>query len=396
MKTLVWITNTMRTDSRLFNQLEGMCTFVYYSPYYFADKREKAILKQTSQKNLELFYGSINHLDNQLREYGSELNIFKDSDPVSHINDLIQRFSFDTLIIDQPQFAMWHTIDLDKLSIKPQIIDSCLIQTDCRYKTAKHRWMDHVKRIPSKFFTPYNLKFFGFSLPSIGQSKYPKGYLPNIQQVLNRAYEISNNYKYTRDNHDGQMELSTLFQNGVIDPHNIFYTIAKQFQDQGSDLSINDGNHAATLRQFAFRELNIINARNLGLTMEDHSLRWAEKIITNKSFENLINHKNPDSNLLWDHIINANTPDPEINQILRESFKKGVMPNRARMYYAGWLFYNSKNGIEALSYLINTFDLLLTDGQCPNNYMQCCSCMNLQYGKVMLLNKNRVMDLLNY
>ena len=72
------------------------------------------------------------------------------------------------------------------------------------------------------------------------------------------------------------------------------------------------------------------------------------------------------------------------------------MPNRARMFYAGWLFYNAPSGIQALDWLIDTFDLLLIDGQCPTNYMQSCSTMNLQYGRVMLLNRNRVKELLNY
>ena len=72
------------------------------------------------------------------------------------------------------------------------------------------------------------------------------------------------------------------------------------------------------------------------------------------------------------------------------------MPNRARMYFAGWMFYNQPTGIDALNWIILTFDLLLNDGQCPTNYTKSCSSMNLQYGKVMLLNKNRVMDLLAY
>ena len=36
MRTLVWITNAFRLDSRLTASLEGEVTFVFYSPYYFA------------------------------------------------------------------------------------------------------------------------------------------------------------------------------------------------------------------------------------------------------------------------------------------------------------------------------------------------------------------------
>jgi hypothetical protein len=66
------------------------------------------------------------------------------------------------------------------------------------------------------------------------------------------------------------------------------------------------------------------------------------------------------------------------------------------MFFAGWMFYNAPTGKLALDWLIDTFNLLLLDGQCPTNYTQCCSSMNLQYGKVMLLNRNNVKHLLNY
>ena len=72
------------------------------------------------------------------------------------------------------------------------------------------------------------------------------------------------------------------------------------------------------------------------------------------------------------------------------------MPNRARMFFAGWLFYNAPTGMDALKWLMGTFDLFLLDGQCPTNYVQCCQSMNMQYGKVMLLNRNNVENLLQY
>jgi len=72
------------------------------------------------------------------------------------------------------------------------------------------------------------------------------------------------------------------------------------------------------------------------------------------------------------------------------------MPNRARMFFAGWLFYNAPSGLDALNWLLGTFDLFLLDGQCPTNYVQSVSSMNMQYGKVMLLNRNNVENLLSY
>ena len=59
MKTLVWITNSFRQDSRLTSKLSGECTFAFYSPYYFAGKREQQIYKKCSQANLDAFYHSL-------------------------------------------------------------------------------------------------------------------------------------------------------------------------------------------------------------------------------------------------------------------------------------------------------------------------------------------------
>ncbi len=393
MKSLIWVTHSFRLDSRLTNKLKGDCTFVYYSPYYFAGDREKQILSNCSSKNIELFHSSITQFTEDLHSKGYPFYVFKESDPISHINKLCEKYEFDQLIIDQPLFAMWQTINLDKLNVPHKLIDSDLVDDTVYKMTAKSRWMQHTKLLQDPYVfsseaTPYSIN---------EQSKpYPKGPRINTQAIIDRALKISKQYKHTRDKHNGQTELSTWVQNGLIDTHNIFFAIAKQFKDNGADFTINDHEHAAMLRQFGFREITILNTRKRDLTMEMDPSVWASKLITEKSYINLTEQTNPDSTLTFDQIRNANTPSEDINQILRESFKKGVMPNRARMYFAGWMFYNSPTGIDALNWIILTFDLLLNDGQCPTNYTQSCSSMNLQYGKVMLLNKNRVMDLLAY
>lgn len=393
MKSLIWITHSFRLDSRLMQNIKGQCTFVYYSPYYFAGKREKEILAKCSAKNIELFHSSITQFTEDLESKGHSFYVFKESDPVSHINYLCDTYGFEQLIVDQPLFAMWQTINLDNVKVPHQQIDSDLVDDTVHKMTAKSRWMTHTKHLQDPYTFSSEVQPYSIN----EQSKpYPKASRIDTQSILNRAYDIAKNYKHTRDKHNGQTELSTWFQNGVIDPHNTFFAIAKQFERMGADFTINDGEHAAMLRQFAFREITIIQTRQRGLTMEMDPSKWASKLITEKSYNNLIDRVNPDSTLTFDQVRNANTSDPQVNQILRESFNKGVMPNRARMYFAGWMFYNAPSGIDALNWIILTFDLLLNDGQCPTNYTQSCSSMNLQYGRVMLLNKNRVMDLLAY
>jgi deoxyribodipyrimidine photolyase len=150
------------------------------------------------------------------------------------------------------------------------------------------------------------------------------------------------------------------------------------------------------LRQFAFREMTIIQARRANLTMESSIDEWAKAFLTPTSYDNLISRENSESKLKFHHIQLAKTGDKLIDKILKESYKVGVMPNRARMFFAGWLFYNAPTGMDALKWLMGTFDLFLIDGQCPTNYIQSVSSMNMQYGKVMLLNRNNVENLLQY
>ena len=403
MKKLVWVTHSFRENSRLTDTLDGACTFVYYSPYYFAGQREKSILRRTSQNNLDAFYSSLHQFDNILKQKGSQLYVFQESDPIDHINNLCKQNNIDQIIIDQPIFAMWHSIDLLKLTTPYQYIDSDLIDDTCFKMTAKSRWMSHVKLNSTEKIFQYNSKIKLCSLKNIdNKNPYPipkhtiSKYL-NTENVIKRALEIAPTYGNTRDHHNGQTQLSTLFQNGMVDPHNIFFQIARQFENSGSDLSVNEGLHAAMLRQFAFREINLIYSRRNNLTMENTPMEWAEIMMHHKALENLKTATPKlNSTVNIDSIRKGNTGVPELDKILKHFNKTGIMPNRARMYFAGKVFYESKSGPHALSTLIDTFDLIGLDGQCPNNYLQCISALGLSYGKVMLFSKDRSFGLLQY
>jgi deoxyribodipyrimidine photolyase len=402
MKTLVWITHSFRLDSRLTDTLEGECTFVYYSPYYFAGKRERSILRRTSQENLDAFYLSLHQFNQQLQDKGSYLYVYKRKDPIEHLNQLCEELGYDRVVIDQPQFAMWHTIDLLQLNVPYEFIDSSLIDDQCFKMTAKSRWMSHVKRNATEKIFKWNpnIKHKGLPSPNIDTYPYPEGKISHYldtNAVINRALEIAPTYGNTRDHHDGQTQISTLIQNGMVDPHNLFFEIARQFEKSGSDLSVNEGLHAAMLRQFTFREINIITARRNNLTMENTPMEWAEIVMHHKALDNLKTATpNPNSNVNLETIRNGNTGVKELDKILKHFNKTGIMPNRARMYFAGKVFYESKTGPEALSTLIDTFDILGLDGQCPNNYLQCISAMGLSYGKVMMFSADRTFNLLQY
>ena len=400
MRTLVWITNSFRIDSRLTSSLSGECTFVYYSPFYFAGERERKIYENCSAENLAAFYQSINDFDQDLRKKGTSLWIFKEKDPIEHINYLCDQWKFDRVVIDQPLFSMWHTIDLLQLNRPWSYVDSVLIDDTCRNMTAKSRWMSHVKKIVS--YQPYrwNSEIQPFYIPEKTES-YPKirckSKLMDVDYLLTRAKSTALTYGQTRDHHDGQTHVSTALHNGVIDPHNLFYEVTRLFQEAGANMSINEGAHASMLRQFAFRELNIIKTRQRGLTLENDPIEWAHALMTKSNYDHLTSAQpKPESELTFERIKTASTGIRELDTILRHFLTTGHMPNRARMYFAGKVFYESQSGIQALRLLIDTFDLLGLDGQSPNNYMQCCSSMTLQYGRIMLLNAQRTFELLQY
>jgi deoxyribodipyrimidine photolyase len=400
MRTLVWITHSFRVDSRLTAALKGECAFVYYSPYYFAGKRELKIYDSCSQENLDAFYQSINYFDLNLQKRGARLSIFKSIDPIKHINQLCDAEGFDQVIIDQPLFAMWHSIDLLQLNRPWTFIDSALIDDGCRNMTAKSRWMSHVRKISEYKPHRWNSEIIPITINQ-SEKSYPKvrsqSKLMDQEYIVDRAKRISPTYGQTRDHHDGQTHVSIALHNGIIDPHNLFYELAKQFQSAGANMSVNEGAHASMLRQFAFRELNIIKARQNGLTLENTPEEWARALMTPTNFEHLVSAKpKPESNLTFEQIRTATTGIQELDTILRHFLETGHMPNRARMYFAGRIFYESRTGEEALRFLIDTFDLLGLDGQSPNNYLQCCSSLTLQYGRVMLLNANRTFELLQY
>ena len=388
MRTLVWITNSFRLNSRLTASLEGEVTFVYYSPYYFAGKRERELYKRCSQANLDAFYQSLHTFDFDLSaETGCRLHVFKEADPVAHINALIDEHEYDEVLIDMPLFGLWHNVAFQGIKANVNVIDSALIDDECLKLTAKSRWMSHVKQLDSykpyrfsRTVTPYNLE------PT--RCTYPKPVanpLLDADAAMKRARKMAPNYHVTRDRHDGQTQLSTILHNGMLDPRDVFFTLVKDFKKAGADLTVNEGSAAGMLRQLAFREIAIIRTRRMGLTLEDDPLTWAKALMPAASYDNLVTQK-PGGKVTFDMVKAGKTGVHAIDVLLKPFLKTGIMPNRARMLYASLIFYNSPTGVDALNTLIDTFDIIGLDGQSPNNYTQVLGALELSYGKVLQMN----------
>lgn len=382
------------------SSLSGDVTFVYFSPFYFAGQRERNIYKRCSQANLDAFYHSLHKFDFELSErFGSRLHVFKVANPVETINCLVAEHGFDEVIIDQPLFAMWHTVDVSNIQAPTFFIDSDLVDDECLKMTAKSRWMTHVKSLDA--FKPFKAgKITAYNLP-IKTSTYPAPVsdlpLLDLDKVLTRAHKVAKTYHVTRDRHDGQTQLSTGLHNGLIDPANLFFELAKQFKKDGSDLSVNEGPAAGMLRQLAFREISIIQARKASLTLEDDVQTWAEALMHEAAYKNMMaSTPNPKSKVNFSTIESSSTGISELDFLSKQLVATGIMPNRARMYFASRVFYESRTGLDALSTLIDAFDLLGLDGQSPNNYTQCIGALGLSYGKVLQMNRDRAFQLLDY
>jgi hypothetical protein len=400
-RTLVWMTHSFRQNSRLTDSLSGQCSFVYYSPYHFAGKRERDIYKKCSKRNLTAFYSSINSFELILeKSISGKVHIYRVSDPVSHINALVKAHGFTNVVIDQPLFAMWHTVDISKIDCDVDVIDSDLIDVGCVNLTAKSRWTSHIKQI--KTFVPhvFSKNITAFDIPGYSGESYPTVPTPpllNVDDVVARAVDIAPKYGETRNQHDGQTRLSVPLHYGVIDPANIFFTIANLFVDVIPDMSDTSGPHVALLRQFAFREISIIQSRRANMTLENTPLEWAKALMHHSAYDNLVAAKPvPGSKVDHNAIRKAYIGDADLDFLLTKLLATGIMPNRARMYYASRLFYLSATGPQALENIINTFDLIGLDGQSPNNYTQSIGALGLSYGKVLKMNREKAFELLKY
>lgn len=399
-RTLVWLTHSFRINSRLMASLSGECAFVYYSPYYFAGQRERDIYNKCSQANLDAFYWSINNFDRELRTMiNGQVHVFKESDPIAHINSLCVQHGFDNVVIDQPLFAMWHTVKLSNLQRPFKQIDSDLIDPNCIKLTAKSRWTTHVKNINSFIANVINVNLIGYNIPGYIDDHYPfvaEPPLLNVNKVFDHLFKVMFKYKDNRNHHQGQTRMSVALHNGVIDPANVFYSVAVGFRKHGYDITDLEGPAAAILRQQAFREISIIQARRKLLTLEDDPLTWAQKLMHISAYENMLQARPKANGLTWEKIQIHPTGHKDIDFLIAELQRDRIMPNRARMLFASQVFYESLTGADALNILINTFDLIGLDGQSPNNYTQCIGALGLSYGKVLKMDRNRAWDMLGY
>jgi hypothetical protein len=401
MRSLVWVTHSFREDSRLTSTLQGECAFVYYSPFHFAGARERDIYRTCSQDNLHAFYSTINAFDQILKnKINGKLHVYRVKDVIAHINQLVDQHQFDQVVIDQPLFAMWHSIDIKKIKCRVLVIDSDLVNPHCNKMTAKSRVTHHLLYRDGIGRHKFTKGIKNFDISGYHGTLYPDvktHKLLDKAKVMHHAYDQAVDYSEKRDRHDGQLQVSVALHNGIIDPLNLFYDMTDYFTGLGPDPSDGAKPGIAVLRQLCFREIAIIQARRANMTLENSPIEWAGKLMHIEAYKNMVNATpNPKSNVTWETLSQGMTGDIDLDFLINELKTTGIMPNRARMYFASKVFYESHTGIDALTSLINTFDLLGLDGQSPNNYTQVCGALGLSYGKVLKMNRDRAFKMLDY
>jgi deoxyribodipyrimidine photolyase len=385
-KALVWVTHSFRMDSRLMEAAEQYdCAFVYVSSWWLAGPEERRILSRSSLRNNSLFRWSLARFSSELAKHGHKLTVLRGPNAVKDMVEEAKTAGITQILFDEPIFAVWRSISLDSLGIPVIRVDSDLIDPKCDKRTAKSRLASHTSAPISAPNPAPNLSSpVKLHLESKPYGKEgTEGFDAEFDSDLARARAIAPTYSLSRDSESGQTRLSRWFQHGVLDPSAFF-----------SSLQSKTNTDPALLRQMCFRELHIMKARRLGLTLEDGPGAWCGAILDRKSFSEFRASKRNVEPVSFGDLISANTGDRLVDRIMEHAVRTGHMPNRARMFLAGWCYSHTRTAAESYELCSSVFDLTLDDGQCPTNRIQNAEALALKYGRVMQFNRARTESLL--
>ena len=148
------------------------------------------------------------------------------------------------------------------------------------------------------------------------------------------------------------------------------------------------------LRQLAFREICIAKARTKGLSLTSSPDDWAKTLLDEKSYNNLKASEHTKKFTRKD-LFEGKTGNDRLDNEIKLCKESRWMPNRARMWFAGEVYWGCGGGIKSLEILVDFFNTFCDDAQSPNNWVSCVESMRMQYGKVMRFNEKRTFRLLS-
>lgn len=389
VKSLVILSHSFRTNSRIFKRAvneSDEVAVLYPSPWYW-NEAERDLYKNTCDK---FHKKAVNHFAYELkRDFGIDLHILKSSDPVRDIQSFCNTQGVGLVLYDLPLFGK-DCLDFGDLEV--QDVDSDSYDPECVRMTAKSRWTYWVQnRSVIKEIEPEKVKTY----ECIGEKYKPditsaKEVCLEIDSLWKRVEKKLLTYFMSRNERDGSTRLSSYLHQGLIDGPKFISDI----------LSLDPGYLAKgnplipILRQLAFREICIRKSRTRLLSLTASPDEWARSLLDEKSYSNLVefSHK---PKFTKEDLFEASTGQALLDKEIKLCQENRWMPNRARMWFAGEVYWGLGGGIKSLEALVEFFNTYCDDAQSPNNWVSCVESMRMQYGKVMRFNEKRTFKLLS-
>ncbi len=340
------------------------------------------------------FRYSISVFKHQMIELGYDLAIFKEEDPIYHINRLVKEKGYDKVIIDKPLFNFPFAINVDDINCEVEFIDSDIYAIDCKEQTVEDRvnyWISNFIEYGNQVSTVASangIKLKGEKFILIGREEIVD--LGLSDPTAARFISVMPRYDETHDTAEGTFRVSGHLQHGMIDPGIlVFQILSSSLYDRLAEETW----HIKPLQQLAKREIAIIKAREYNLQPYDDTLDWAEIILDPESFFNIIDQRHH-MKFTKQELFDANTEDEEVNIIVRKAKSEAWMHHLLRKCFASKVYYGIGGGPEALDTLVEFFNKFTIDSQSPSTMVNCIESFRLVDGKIPECNSNEVFNIL--
>ena len=396
MKSLVWLTHSFRTQSKIFARgcSCNEVSFVYYSPYYY-DQDYAMMYKKTSIEQEYWYRYSISSFKLILEQCGLDLFIFTEEDPIAHINRLVEKHGYDKILIDKPLFNFPNTIDVRKIKCKVEFIDSDIYDENCKSLDPKERvqyWLENHQEYINKVspvFAASNYKLLDDPYLLLDENAV----LSLIEEDRTADYFIHTmmNYYKTHDKIDGTFNISGHLQHGQVDGGTLILQILlASLYDRLAKKKW----HLKPLEQFAKREIAIIKARSSGLQPYDDVVEWSEILLDTSSHFHLteVEYRQEFSR---EEVLNAKTGDKDLDKVLEMGRSKNWLPYPLRKWLALEIYIGMGGGPSAMETLLDYFHYFFMDGQSPSTVVNCIEILNLKDGELETIDKDKIFNQYN-
>tara|TARA_Y100000361_G_C11137080_1_gene332648 strand:- start:308 stop:1501 length:1194 start_codon:yes stop_codon:yes gene_type:complete len=395
MKALVWLTHSFRTQSKIFARGTSCneVSFVYYSPFYYDD--DYAMMYRNTRMEQEYWFRySVSSFKLTLKQCDYDLYIYKEEDPVAHINNLIKKHGYEKVFIDKPLFNFPNTIDVTKINCKVEFVDSDIYDERCLSTEPYERvqyWLENHQEYLNKV-SP----IFGSTNAKLKEEDFllldDEGTLSLLEQDNVADYFINQmmDYSNTKKEPEGTFRISGHLQHGQVDAGTLILQILlASLYDRIAKKTW----HIDPLISFAKREIAIIKARSSGLQPYDDVLAWAELLLDDHSYIHLTEAEY-DRQFTRSDVLNSNTGKEDLDEVLKMGKDKNWLPHLLRKWMAIEVFLGMGGGVEALETILDYFHYNIMDGQSPSTMINCIEVLQLKDGKLETLDKEEVFKIM--